>query len=166
MSSGGQASVRPLERPLGTPGEEASAGTRGADAPGEEKNRLARRLEAQHLRRALHQVRRHQGAPGVDGMPVDDLGASLKPHGPMSRAACLEGPDAPQPVRRTARPKPGGGTRHLGIPTVLDRCLEHALRQVLQAAWDPTCSERSDGFRPPRRAPQAVGQAQAYIRAG
>jgi RNA-directed DNA polymerase len=87
VSSGGTAVVRPLERPLDPPGDDASAGTRGADAPVEEQNLLARRLEAQKLRRALHQVRRHQGAPGVDGMTVDDLGEDRKAHWPMIRAA-------------------------------------------------------------------------------
>jgi len=91
VSSGGKASVRPLERPLDTPGDEAIAGTRGEDAPVEEKNLLERMLEAQHRRRALHQVRRNQGAPGVDGMTVDDLGEYLKTHWPMIRAALLGG---------------------------------------------------------------------------
>lgn len=166
MSSGGKASVRPLERPLDTPGDEAIAGTRGEDAPVEEKNLLERMLEVQNLRRALHQVRRNQGAPGVDGMTVDDLGEYLKTHWPMIRAALLGGTYAPQPVRRTAIPKPGGGTRNLGIPTVLDRFIEQALLQVLQEEWDPTFSERSYGFRPQRSAHQAVGQAQAYTRDG
>ena len=166
MSSGGKASVRQLELPLGIPGDEAIAGTRGEDAPVEEKHLLERMLEAQNLRRARHQVRRNQGAPGVDGRTVDDLGASVKTHGPMIRAAILEGTYAPQPVRRTAIPKPGGGTRNLGIPTGLDRVIAHARRQVLQAEGDPTCSERRDGFRPQRSAHQAVGQAQAYIREG
>jgi hypothetical protein len=87
VSSGGKASVRQLELPLDTPGDEASAGTRGEDAPVEEKNLLERMLEAQNLPRARHQVRRHQGAPGGDGMPVDDLGEYLKTHWPLIRAA-------------------------------------------------------------------------------
>ena len=158
--------MRPLERPLGTAGEEAIAGTRGEDAPGAEKNRLERLLEAQKLRRALPQGRRHQGAPGVDGMPVDGLGAYVKPHGPRRRGAVLEGPEAPPPVRRTAIPTPGGGTRSRGIPTGRDRCIAPARRQVLPAAWDPTGAESSDGVRPQRRAHQAVGPAPAYTRAG
>jgi RNA-directed DNA polymerase len=166
VSSGGKASVRQLELPLGTPGDEAIAGTRGEDAPVEEKNLLERMLETQNLRRALHQVRRNQGAPGVDGMTVDGLGEYLKTHWPMIRAALLEGTYAPQPVGRTVIPKPGGGTRNLGIPTGLDRFIEHARLQVLQAEWDPTFSDRSYGCRPQRSAHQAVGQAQAYTREG
>jgi hypothetical protein len=91
VSSGGKASVRPLERPLGEPGEEAITGTRGEDAPVEEGGLLERVLEAGNLRRALQQDRRHQGAPGSDGMTVEDLGAYVKTHGPTIRAAWLEG---------------------------------------------------------------------------
>ena len=166
MSSEGKASVRPLELPLDDPGDEAVTGTRREDAPVEETDLLERVLEPQNLRRALQQVRRNQGAPGIDGMTVDDLEEHVKTHGPTIRAALVEGTYAPQPVRRTEIPKPGGGTRNLGIPTVLDRFIEQALLQVLQEEWDPTFSESSDGFRPQRSAHQAVGQAQAYIRAG
>jgi retron-type reverse transcriptase len=127
VSSEGNASGRRLELPLEVSGDEAVTGTRGADAPVEGTDLLAQVLEAGNLRRALHQVRRHQGAPGVDGMTVDDLGAYLQTHGPTIRAAGLAGTYAPQPVRRTAIPKPGGGTRNLGIPTVLDRFIEPAL---------------------------------------
>ncbi|MGH8057425.1 MAG: reverse transcriptase domain-containing protein, partial [Candidatus Entotheonellia bacterium] len=166
MSSEGTASVRPLERPLGDPGDAAVAGLRGEDAPGEGTDLLERVREAGNLRRARHQVRGHQGAPGSDGMTVDDLGEYLQTHGPAIRAAWREGTSAPQPVRRTEIPQAGGGTRTLGIPTGLDRCLEPALLQVLQEAWDPTCSERRDGVRPQRSAHQAVEQAQASIRDG
>jgi RNA-directed DNA polymerase len=166
VSSGGNAAVRQLERPLDDPGEEAVTGRRGEDAPGEGTDLLERVLEAGNLRRARHQVRRHQGAPGLEGRTVDDLGADLKAHGPRIRAAWLEGTSAPQPVRRTESPKPGGGTRHWGIPTVRDRVIEHALVQGRQEEWDPTCAERSDGCRPQRRAHQAVGQAPASTRQG
>jgi RNA-directed DNA polymerase len=158
--------VRPLELPLSDPGEDATAGTRGEDAPGEGTDLLERGLAADHLRRALPQVRRHQGAPGRDGMTVDDLGAYLQTPGPRIRAAWLAGTYGPQPVRRPDLPKPGGGTRHWGLPPGLDRFIEHALLQVLQEAWDPTFSERSDGFRPQRRAHPAVGQAPADLRDG
>jgi RNA-directed DNA polymerase len=161
VSSEGQASVRPRELPLDDPGDEAVTGTRGEDAPGEGTDLRERVLEAGTLRRA-----RHQGAPGVDGMTVDDLGAYLQTPWPTLRAALLEGAEVPQPVRRTDIPKAGGGTRKLGIPTGLDRCIEPALLQVLQEEWDSTCAESSDGFRPQRSAHQAVGQAQGDIRAG
>jgi RNA-directed DNA polymerase len=130
VSSAGTASVRQLERPLEAPGEEAVTGTRGEDAPVAGTDLLERVLEAGNLRRALHQVRRHQGAPGVDGMTVDDLGAYLKTPWPTLRVALLAGTYVPQPVRRTEIPKPGGGTRNLGIPTGLDRFIEPALLPV------------------------------------
>jgi RNA-directed DNA polymerase len=127
---------------------------------------LARVLEPENLRHALRQVRRNKGAPGIDGMSVDQLGPHLKTHRPTIRASLVEGTYPPQPVRRVAIPKPGGGTRHLGVPVVLDRFIEQAWLQVLQADWDPTFSAGSYGFRPPRNAHQAVAQAQAYIRQG
>jgi RNA-directed DNA polymerase len=166
VSSGGNASVRQLELPLEAAGDEAVTGTRGEDAPVQGTDLLERVLEGGNLRRALHQVRRQQGAPGVDGRPVDDLGAHVKTPGPTIRAAWLAGTSRPQPVRRTAIPTPGGGARHWGIPTGRDRCIAQALLQVLQEEWDPTCSESSAGVRPQRSAPQAVEQAQADIRDG
>ena len=91
MSSGGQASVRPLELPLGEPGDAATTGTRGEDAPVERTDLRERVLEPDNRRRALHQVRRHQGVPGLDGMTVEDLGAYRPAHWPTSRAALLAG---------------------------------------------------------------------------
>lgn len=91
MSSEGKASVRQLELPLDDPGDEAGTGTRGEDAPVEGKDLLERVLESHNLQRALHQVRRHQGAPGIDGMTVDDLEGHLKAHWPTIRAALVEG---------------------------------------------------------------------------
>jgi RNA-directed DNA polymerase len=161
VSSAGNASVRQLELPLEEPGEEAVPGTRGEDAPVEGTDLVARVLERQNLRRALQQVRRTQGAPGLDGMTGDDLGEYLQAHWPTIRAALLAGTYVPQSVRRTEIPQPGGGTRNVSLPTVLDRFIEQALRQVLQEKGDPTCSERSYGFRPQRSAHQAVEQAQA-----
>ena len=166
MSRAGKASVRQLELPLDDSGDEAVTGTRGEDAPVDGTDLRERVLEAGNLRRALQQVRRHQGAPGIDGMTVDDLRGYLRTHWPTIRAALREGIYAPQPVRRTVIPKAGGGSRNLGIPTVRDRFIEQALLQVLQEEWAPTCSERSDGVRPQRRAHQAGEQAQADIRPG
>jgi RNA-directed DNA polymerase len=123
-------------------------------------------VERDNLRKALARVRRNKGAPGVDGMTVDDLGAYLKDHWPRIRAQLLAGSYRPQPVRRVEIPKASGGSRPLGVPTVLDRFIQQAVLQVLQADWDPSFSEASYGFRPGRSAHQAVKQAQAHVGAG
>ncbi|MEW6745354.1 MAG: hypothetical protein AB1486_21590 [Planctomycetota bacterium] len=123
---------------------------------------MERVLERENLRRALRQVRRNGGAPGIDGMTVDGLVAHLKAHWLTIRTSLVDGSYRPQPVRRVEIPKAGGGTRNLGVPVVLDRFIEQALLQVLQAEWDRTFSEWSYGFRPGRSAHQAVAQAQAY----
>jgi len=100
----------------------------------------------------LAQVKRNKGAAGIDGMSVDGLAAHLKEHWPAIRAQLLEGTYKPQPVRRVEIPKASGGMRPLGIPTVLDRFIQQAVMQVLQADWDGTFSEHSFGFRPGRSA--------------
>ncbi len=123
-------------------------------------------VERDNLKKALAQVRRNKGAPGVDAMSVDALVAHLEDHWPTIRAQLLEGTYRPQPVRRVEIPKASGGTRPLGIPTVLDRFIQQAVLQVLQADWDPTFSESSFGFRPGRSAHQAVARAQQYIADG
>jgi RNA-directed DNA polymerase len=101
-----------------------------------------------NLKKALVQVRRNKGAAGIDGMSVEALPAYLKEHWPAIRAQLLDGTYKPQPVRRVEIPKASGGTRPLGIPTVLDRFIQQAAMQVLQADWDGTFSEASFGFRP------------------
>jgi len=123
-------------------------------------------VERCNLLKALEQVQRNKGAPGIDGMTVGQLASYLKEHWPAIRAQLLEGSYKPQPVRRVEIPKASGGTRALGIPTVLDRFIQQAVMQVLQADWDPTFSEHSFGFRPQRSAHQAVAQAQQYIAQG
>src|SRR5215218_1672892 len=120
----------------------------------------------ENLKKALAQVTRNKGAAGVDGMTVGELPAYLKEHWPTIRAQLLEGAYKPQPVRRVEIPKASGGKRLLGIPTVLDRLIQQAVMQVLQADWDGTFSENSFGFRPGRSAHQAVERAQAYIASG
>jgi len=108
-------------------------------------------VERENLKKALAQVKRNKGAAGVDGMTVDDLPAYLREHWPTIRAQLLEGSYKPQPVRRVEIPKASGGLRPLGIPTVLDRFVQQAVMQVLQAGWDRTFSEMSFGFRPGAR---------------
>jgi len=123
-------------------------------------------LERENLKKALAQVKRNKGAAGIDGMTVEDLPAHLKQQWPTIRVQLLEGTYKPQPVRRVEIPKASGGTRPLGIPTVLDRFIQQAVMQVLQAEWDRTFSEGSFSFRPRRSAHQAVERAQAYIASG
>src|SRR5262247_368214 len=123
-------------------------------------------VERENLKQALAQVKRNKGAAGIDGLSVDDLPAYLKEHWPTIRAQLLEGTYKPQPVRRVEIPKASGGMRPLGIPTVLDRFIQQAAMQVLQANWDGTFSETSFGFRPGRSAHQAVERAQAYNASG
>ena len=116
--------------------------------------------------RLLAQVRANKGAPGIDGMSFEALAPYLKEHWLTIRAQLLDGSYKPQPVRRVEIPKASGGTRPLGIPTVLDRFIQQAVMQVLQADWDRTFSESSFGFRPKRSAHQAVAKAQAYVASG
>jgi RNA-directed DNA polymerase len=123
-------------------------------------------VERENLKKALAQVKRNKGAAGVDGMTVGDLPAYLKEHWLTIRAQLLDGTYKPQPVRRVEIPKASGGLRPLGIPTVLDRFIQQAVMQVLQADWDGTFSEASFGFRPRHSAHQAVERAQAYIASG
>jgi RNA-directed DNA polymerase len=119
-----------------------------------------------NLKEALRQVKRNKGAPGVDGMTVEELTPYLKEHWPAIRARLLDGTYRPLPVRRVEIPKPGGGKRALGIPTVLDRFVQQAGLQVLQGQWDGTFSASSYGFRPGRSAHQAVARAQELIASG
>jgi RNA-directed DNA polymerase len=123
-------------------------------------------VERENLKKALARVKRNKGSAGIDGMTVDNLSAYLKENWPTIRAQLLDGTYKPQPVRRVEIPKASGGLRPLGIPTVLDRLIQQAVLQVLQADWDGTFCETSFGFRPGRSAHQAVAQAQAYIASG
>src|SRR5215475_1836718 len=122
--------------------------------------------ERANLKEALRQVRGNKGSAGIDRMTVDQLGGYLKQHWPAIREQLLNGTYEPKPVRRVEIPKPDGGVRKLGIPTVLDRFIQQAVMQVLQRQWDRTFSENSYGFRPGRSAHQAVAQAQQYIAEG
>ncbi len=123
-------------------------------------------VERENLKGALKQVKANKGSPGVDGMTVQQLPDYLKEHWPAIREQLLRGTYRPQPVKRVEIPKPDGGVRQLGIPTVLDRFIQQAVMQVLQRRWDRTFSEHSYGFRPGRSAHQAVAQAQQYMTEG
>ena len=127
---------------------------------------LERALSRENLQAALQRVKRNAGSAGVDGMAVKELPDWLRTHWPRMKRELLDGSYRPAPVRRHAIPKPGGGERELGIPTVLDRFIQQALLQVLQPLIDPTFSNASYGFRPGRRAHDAVRRAQGYVQAG
>jgi group II intron reverse transcriptase/maturase len=127
---------------------------------------LERVLERGNMIQALDRVESNKGAPGVDGVAVKSLRTYVMEHWVGIRQQLLTGTYKPQPVRRVEIPKPGGGKRGLGIPTVIDRLIQQALLQVLTPIFDPTFSEYSYGFRPGRKAHDAVLQAQIYIQAG
>ena len=120
----------------------------------------------ENLECAWQRVRGNKGAPGVDGMTIDDARSYLREHWPDIRSQLLGGTYRPQPVKRVNIPKPDGGVRKLGVPCVVDRLIQQAVLQVLQKRWDPTFSEHSYGFRPKRSAHQAVAQAQRYVAEG
>jgi len=115
---------------------------------------------------AFQRVRRNKGSPGIDGMTVRQLEAYLREHWPTIREQLLAGTYQPSVVQRQEIPKSDGGTRVLGIPTVLDRFVQQLLLQVLQPMFDPTFSEHSHGFRPGRRAHDGVREAQQYLQDG
>ncbi|MGH9786019.1 MAG: group II intron reverse transcriptase/maturase [Terriglobia bacterium] len=115
---------------------------------------------------ALKRVRRNKGSPGIDGMTVGALEPYLREHWPAIRAQLLTGRYQPNAVRQQLIPKRDGGMRQLGIPTVLDRFVQQLVLQVLQPIFDPTFSEHSHGFRPGRRAHDAVREAQQYLQTG
>jgi RNA-directed DNA polymerase len=123
-------------------------------------------LQPDNLEVALAQVQANKGSPGVDGMTVRQLPGYLRLYWPRIKQQLLEGTYKPQPVKRVEIPKPDGGVRKLGIPTVLDRFIQQAVQQVLTRRWDDTFSPSSFGFRPGKSAHQAVETAQRYIAEG
>jgi len=163
--SWGIAPAKQLDLPFARRGE-ATVGTPGEGAPVGDGGLMERVVERSNLLAALRRVRSNGGSPGVDGMTVEALPHYLRRKWPKIREQLLSGTYRPHPVRRVKIPKPGGGVRKLGIPTVLDRFIQQALLQALQRDWDKTFSEQSFGFRPNRSAWQAVAQAQRYLRAG
>jgi len=170
-----QMSNEQFELPLEVRGETPNRERSGEAAPavqGDERSGLdtwslmEHVLEGGNLRRALKRVQQNEGSPGVDGLTVEELPAYLTQRWPVIREQLLTGRYQPSAVKRVDIPKPGGGMRLLGIPTVLDRFIQQAVLQVLQPMIDPTFSESSYGFRPGRRAHDAVCQAQRYVQSG
>lgn len=122
--------------------------------------------ETENLKRALRRVKGNGGSPGVDGMRVDQLGPHLIGHWEEIRGQLLSGTYKAKPVRRVEIPKPDGGKRALGIPTVMDRFVQQAMLQVLQKQWEPTFSTHSHGFRPGHSQHGAITEAQQYLAEG
>jgi RNA-directed DNA polymerase len=127
---------------------------------------LAAVLARENMQEAWKRVRSNKGAAGVDGLSIDETAERLRTGWASIREQLLHGTYRPQPVRRVTIPKPDGGERELGIPTVTDRLIQQALLQVLQPLLDPTFSQHSYGFRPRRSAQEAVLAAQSYVQQG
>ena len=123
-------------------------------------------LTRENLQAAWKRVKANKGAAGVDGLDIEQTAQLLRTSWPQTRQALLAGTYRPQPVRKVMIPKPDGSQRELGIPTVLDRLIQQALLQVLQPLIDRSFSEHSHGFRPGRRARDAVKAARAYVQSG
>lgn len=162
--------IREAEVKLRGPGAEADSpvANPGTESPMFGVDLMETLCERNNLQRALKRVRGNRGSPGMDGMGVDALADYLREHWPRIKAELLAGEYRPQPVKRVAIPKPGkrGELRHLGIPCVVDRFIQQAILQVLQARWDATFSDHSYGFRPGRSAHQAIAQAQRSVQSG
>lgn len=123
-------------------------------------------LSRENLLAAWKRVKENRGAPGIDGMTIEEFPAFTRTHWQQILESLMAGTYQPSPVRRVEIPKPTGGTRPLGIPTVLDRLIQQAIAQVLTPIFDPTFSDSSFGFRPGRSAHDAVYQVREFIRKG
>jgi len=134
--------------------------------PGAVTGLMERIVSRGNMMAAYSRVVSNKGAPGVDEMPVTALKGYLQEEWPRIKEELLTGTYHPQPVRKAEIPKPGGGTRMLGIPTVLDRLIQQAIHQVLSPLFDPVFSESSHGFRPGRSAHQAIKAARKYVESG
>lgn len=164
---------RQLGLPLAKRGEALQAQRSGGAltaANGNERSGTDRLMEEvverANAKAALKRVRQNKGSPGPDGMTVEELPTYLVENGEEIRGQLLAGIYQPQPVLRQEIPKSGGGIRELGIPCALDRFFQQAILQVLQPRFDPTFSQHSHGFRPGRRAHDAVCAAQKFIQEG
>jgi RNA-directed DNA polymerase len=123
-------------------------------------------VEQSNMQRAWSRVKSNKGTTGVDGLTIGQTAAQLKEEWPLIKQQLLEGRYQPQPVLRVEIPKPQGGIRKLGIPTVTDRLIQQAIHQVLQPLFEPTFSDSSFGFRPGRSTHQTIQQSQRYIHQG
>jgi RNA-directed DNA polymerase len=150
-------------REAGREETESLSTTHDPESPARTSRLMEEVCERENLKEALRRVKANKGSGGADGITVGGITDYLKQHWPAIREQLLNGTYEPKPVRRVEIPKPDGGVRKLGIPTVLDRLIQQAVMQVLQRQWDPTFSASSYGFRPGRSAQQAVAQAQQYI---
>jgi RNA-directed DNA polymerase len=143
------------------------AAWRGTMQPALETNLMERVLDSENLHRAWKQVKSNQGAPGIDGMVLDDFAAYARLHWAEIRQSLQDGSYRPAPVRRVVIPKPRGkGERLLGVPTVLDRVIQQAISQVLTPMFEPEFSESSFGCRPKRSAHGAIKQVKEYVKQG
>ena len=127
---------------------------------------MERILERNNIIRAWQRVRANKGAPGIDGMTTDQLRGYLEKHWPKIEKSLLNGTHKPMPVRRKKIPKPDGGVRLLGIPTVLDRFIQQAISQIMEQVWEPLFSVSSYGFRRGKSAHEAVLQGKRYMLGG
>src|SRR6202011_1209807 len=143
-------------------GTESIVAKRGTESLAMGEQLMEEVCERENCKQALARVKANKGSAGVAPMTVQQLPEFLKQNWPAIREQLLSGTYRPQPVKRVEIPKPDGGVRKLGIPTVLDRFIQQAGMQALQRSWDGTFSEHSYGFRPKRSAHQAVEQAQQY----
>jgi RNA-directed DNA polymerase len=155
----GQSEAAPETRePVATP--------RRAQADISTEHLMEQILDPANIKAAVRHVKSNKGAPGIDGVTVQELDTHLERTWPGAQALMMEGRYRPEPVRRVAIPKPGGGERLLGIPTAQDRVIQQAILQVLSPILDPTFSESSYGFRPSRSAHDAVRAAKVCMEDG
>ncbi len=151
----------PTMNPTGEAGDR-----RGLTQPALHEGLMEAVLSPANLHRAWHRVKSNRGAPGIDGLRIEDFPAHARSHWLAIRQSLSDGRYHPQPVRRVSIPKPGGGERALGIPTVVDRVIQQAIAQVMTPLFDPEFSASSYGFRPKRSAHGALRQVQVDILAG